>query len=121
MKKMNNNFNTVAETLPFIAKANKIMTVEEKEELISFVSENPKSGTIISGTGGVRKVRFARKGQGKSGGFRIIYYFYTVDYPVYLFTVFAKNEKDNLTDKEKKEIYNLVQDLKSNLKKEYRK
>ncbi len=103
---------TVAETQSFITKAKRVMTEEEREDLIVFLSQNPLSGTIISNTGGVRKVRFGRKGQGKSGGFRVIYYFYTTKNPIYILTVFAKNEKDNITDAEKKEISALVHILK---------
>ncbi len=55
----------------------------------------------ISGTGGARKVRFARRGQGKSGGYRVITFYSGVDIPVFLITMFAKNEKSNISQAEK--------------------
>lgn len=50
----------------------------------------------MKGTGGIRKLRFAVGGKGKSGGIRIVYYFYNDSMPLFLLTVFAENEKDNL-------------------------
>jgi len=51
----------------------------------------------LIGGGGIRKVRFAIAGRGKSGGVRIIYYFHNERVPVFLLAVFAKNERANLT------------------------
>ena len=56
---------------------------------------------IIEGTGGARKVRFAGKGRGKSGGYRVITFYTGPDIPVFLLNVFAKNEKTDLTPKER--------------------
>ena len=58
-------------------------------------------GDLIQGTGGVRKVRFAVKSRGKSGGVRIVYYYCNESMPVFLLTVFAKNEKADLTRAER--------------------
>ncbi len=80
---------TIVETGQLINKAEKLMSAGEKEELVNFVAANPKAGDLIPKTGGVRKLRFARQGQGKSGSFRIIYYYDSMN-PVFLFTVFGK-------------------------------
>jgi hypothetical protein len=53
-------------------------------------------------------VRFAVRGKGKSGGVRVVYYFYNQTMPVFLLTVFAKSEKDNLTQRERNELARLV-------------
>ena len=67
--------------------------------LIDFVARNPLTGVSVGG--GVRKFRFAREGGGKSGGYRVIHFFSPDDgTPIFLITVFAKNEKDNLTKAE---------------------
>lgn len=64
--------------------------------LIDYIARNPMSGVSIGG--GVRKFRFARKGKGKSGGYRVIHFFTPENrMPLFLITVFAKNEKANLT------------------------
>ncbi|MFN0101552.1 MAG: type II toxin-antitoxin system RelE/ParE family toxin [Bryobacteraceae bacterium] len=61
---------------------------------------NPKAGDVIVGTGGARKVRFAGRSKGKSGGYRVITFFTGPGIPVFLLNVFAKNEKSTLTKKE---------------------
>jgi hypothetical protein len=63
----------------------------------------------MEGTGGVRKLRWGRGDQGKSGGVRVIYYFYDELMPLYLLTLFAKGDKDNLTKAERNELHGLVQ------------
>ena len=73
------------------------MTDEERTEAINMIAANPECGDIIPGGGGIRKVRFAIGGRGKSGGARIIYYFHNELVPVFLLAVFAKNEQANLT------------------------
>ena len=56
---------TVAETEPFQKKVEKLLTVKEKEELISYLSEQPHSGVLIQGTGGIRKLRWTRSSREK--------------------------------------------------------
>jgi hypothetical protein len=102
---------TIAETEPFQKKIEKLFSNEEKEELISYLSEYPHSGDLIKKTGGVRKLRWARKGSGKSGGIRIIYYFHSEIMPLYLLAAFGKNEKANISDKEKNMLSKLVNEL----------
>ena len=107
---------TIIETQQFAGKADKIMSAAEKDELFDFIARNPKEGDVISGTGGVRKLRFAIQGKGKRGGVRVIYYYYDDRNPVLLFTVFGKNEKSDLTKKEKNILYGIVQDIKEEMK-----
>ncbi len=56
------------------------------------------------GTGGVRKLRFAAKGKGKSGGVRVIYYFYDQDLPIYALLVYGKNERADMTAEQRKSV-----------------
>lgn len=87
---------TVVETPEFQRRAGRIMSDADRLALIDFVARNPMSGIAIGG--GVRKLRFAREGGGKSGGYRVIHFFSPDGAaPVFLITVFAKNEKANLT------------------------
>ena len=87
---------TVVETPEFRRRAGRLMSEEERLALIDFVARNPMTGVSIGG--GVRKFRFARDGGGKSGGYRVIHFFSAEgDTPIFLITVFAKNEKANLT------------------------
>ena len=108
---------TVIETAQFIKKAKQIMTQAEKDDLLDTIARNPKAGEIIPKTGGVRKLRLPREGQGKSGSFRSIHYYHNSKNPVFLFTVYGKNEKANLIDAEKNALYKIVQQIKKELKK----
>ena len=75
------------------------------------IARDPKCGTVIPGTAGVRKVRFAIGGRGKRGGARIVYYFYNERFPVFLITVFAKNERSDLAHSERNDLAKLVKAL----------
>ncbi len=62
-----------------------------------WISENPDAGAIMPGSGGVRKVRWARRGMGKSGGLRVIYYVKHADECVWLLHAYAKSKQDNIS------------------------
>lgn len=68
--------------------------------------KDPEGGDVIEGTGGLRKLRFAdrRRGKGKRGGLRIIYYWWTTGMQFWLYTVYDKDEMDDLTAKERKAL-----------------
>jgi RelE toxin of RelE / RelB toxin-antitoxin system len=93
---------TIGELADFIEDSKRVFTETEYEELILFLAEHPDAGEVIPGTGGVRKVRWPARGHGKRGGARVIYYFRDLNVPVYLLAVYAKGEKLNLTQREKK-------------------
>ena len=76
---------------------------------------DPKVGKVMSGTGGVRKMRFAFEHQGKSGGVRVIYVDFEIYEKIYLLTAYTKNEKDNLTKEERNEIKGLIAMLEKQL------
>lgn len=94
---MNTSLMTVVETPAFLRKAKGFLSEEERADLVAFLAENPQAGVIMPETGGVRKLRWARPGEGKSGGYRVIYYFHSEAIPLLLLTLYGKNEKSNLT------------------------
>jgi len=102
---------TIAETPPYTRKAEKLLSSSERRDLISYLARNPKSGALIEGTGGVRKLRWSRSASGKRGGVRIIYYYHSELMPLYLLTLFAKNEKENISKQEKNILTLLVKEL----------
>ncbi len=102
---------TIAETEPFQKKVLKLLSVDEKNELVSYLAEQPNSGVLIQGTGGIRKLRWARSGSGKSGGVRVIYFYHSEVMPLYLLAIFGKNEKANISAQEKKILSKLVKEL----------
>jgi hypothetical protein len=83
------------------------MSDELRAEVVRQVAENPEIGDLIEGTGGFRKFRVARPGQGKSGGYRVVSYYHSVGTPVFLITVFAKNQQANLTRAERNALAKL--------------
>lgn len=93
---------TVVELDEFIRQARLLMSDDERERLIGLLAAHPESGTPLGG--GLRKLRIARPGSGKSGGFRTVYLFVGERVPVLLLSVFAKNRKDNLTPVEQRTL-----------------
>lgn len=100
---------TVIETEEFLRRAHECgVTEEERAEIVEFLAANPQAGTVIKGTGGARKVRFARPGGGKSGGYRVITFYSGSEIPVFLLSMFAKNEKADLTPKERSALQKVL-------------
>lgn len=96
---------TVVETPEYLSAANKAgMTEAERSAAVDFIGANPDAGVVIEGTGGCRKVRIAREGKGKSGGYRIVTYYTRIDAPVFLLTVISKSRQANLTSAQKAEL-----------------
>ncbi len=104
---------TVVETSYFARGAEKLLTVEERDELLFYLAVHPESGDEIPGTGGVRKMRFSARGKGKSGGVRVIYYFFDEENPLYAILLYGKNEQANLTPEQKKEVAALAATVKA--------
>ena len=103
--------NTIAELPAYISFVEKHLSEEERQGIIDYLAEHPKAGDVMQGTGGVRKLRWGKGGRGKSGGVRVIYYFHDERLPLYLLTLFAKNEQANLTAKERNTLATLVDTL----------
>ena len=102
---------TVAETRAFQRKIGGLLTDREKEDLIYYLAEHPNSGALIQGTGGLRKLRWAQAGRGKSGSIRVIYYFHNENVPLYLLAAFGKNEKANISQQERNLLAKAVKEL----------
>ncbi|MGH7075595.1 MAG: type II toxin-antitoxin system RelE/ParE family toxin [Stellaceae bacterium] len=89
---------SVIETSPYLADANRLLSEEERIRVVDLLAADPEAGDLIRGGGGVRKVRIPMAGRGKRGGGRVIYYFHSRIMPVFLLAMFAKNERDDLSD-----------------------
>jgi hypothetical protein len=81
-----------------------VLSEVSRIELISFLAANPEAGDIMPETGGARNLRWRTQGCGKRGGVRVIYYFYNEALPLFMLSLFAKNEKANLTKAERNEM-----------------
>ena len=107
----NLNLLTKAKLPNFIRQAEKLLGYQDHQDVISYLAEHPKSGDLIEGTGGVRKLRWGRGSQGKSGGVRVIYYFHNSTMPLYLLTLYAKNTRSNLSNSQRHELFELTSQL----------
>lgn len=88
------------------------LTDENLRDLENKLLEDPKSGDVIQGTGGLRKIRIPLEHKGKSGGGRVIYVDIELKETIYFINVYTKNEKDDLTEDEKKALKEVVKILK---------
>jgi hypothetical protein len=107
---------TIAETQTFVRQAAELLSGSEHADLMVYLAGNPLAGDEIVGTGGVRKVRFAARGKGKSGGVRVIYYFYDCDVPLYALYIYAKSDQADLTAEQRKAVTAFAAAIKAAIK-----
>lgn len=108
--------NTIAETVAFSRAAEAIWNEDGLDSLKAYLAINPTAGDEIQGTGGLRKLRWSRTGQGKRGGARVIYYFYDQSAPLYLLWAYAKGQQADLSPTEKAVLTKAAEALKTALK-----
>ena len=77
-------------------------------DLEDHLLKHPEAGPVVRGTGGLRKLRWATKGKGKSGGARVIYLDLIVKKRTFLVTVYGKTTKEDMTDRERAELKKVV-------------
>ena len=85
------------------------------QNLQSELLKNPQIGSVIRGTGKLRKMHFAFRNRGKSGSSRILYVDFVVVETIYLIFAYPKNEKDNLTDEERNNIKKMIEKIEQSL------
>lgn len=84
------------ETKHFSALLARYLADDEYRELQVYLAERPEAGALVPGGGGLRKVRWAAGGRGKSGGVRVIYYWLRSDAQIFFLTIYGKNERADL-------------------------
>ena len=103
---------TVVETIGLINDTRSLgLSDVERFEIVTWIAANPSAGSVIEGTGGAQKVRFVGKDRGKSGGFRVISFYADISVPVFLWNLFAKSEKTNITSPEKQALKKILHGL----------
>jgi mRNA-degrading endonuclease RelE of RelBE toxin-antitoxin system len=102
----------VLETSTFSRRADALLSREERAELIETLARNPRDGDLVPGLGGVRKLRFAPKGRGKSGAFRVIYYMLSEEMPILALLIYGKNEQVNPTPEQTRAMAAVVAEFK---------
>ena len=98
----------ITELPEYMKRAESLLSESERKDVIDYLSEHPKAGDIMEGTGGIRKLRWSRGNKGKSGGVRVIYYYHDERIPLYLLTMFGKNERANLPKADRNGLSKLV-------------
>ncbi len=69
---------------------------DERGEFSAWVAENPEAGDVVPGSSGIRKIRWACKGHGKRGGVRVIYFATPAKGLIWLLTIYAKSNRENI-------------------------
>ena len=92
-------------------EAARLLGTAEQDEMERRIADDPTGHPLITGGNGLRKARWALPGMGKRGGVRIIYYFAVPD-AVYFMGIYAKSDKENLSDAEKKALAKILQQIK---------
>jgi hypothetical protein len=108
---------TVISTKEFDSLATGLLTEEERALLEFSLATNPTAHPVIPGTDGVRKARWTRAGSGKRGGIRVIYFYAISAEVILLLSAYAKNQKENLSNDDKKNIRRLVEAFKEGFSK----
>jgi len=87
------------------------LTDDEYRRLQILLTADAERGDLMPGTGGFRKLRWAdpKRGKGRRGGLRIIYYFFVTDQQIWLMTLYDKDEAADLTPKEKKMLKDAIE------------
>jgi hypothetical protein len=105
----------IAEIVGLPAYESQVSAFLSEEEQIAmefFIACAPESHPVIPGTGGFRKARWARTGKGKSGGFRVIYFFVAPPGRIYLAAIYAKSQKDTLSASDQSVLAKLAAQIK---------
>jgi mRNA-degrading endonuclease RelE of RelBE toxin-antitoxin system len=87
----------IIETSVFTRRVTALLSNDEYRELQATLVDRPKAGSVIPGSGGIRKLRWSASGRGKRGGARVIYYWATEQERILMLLIYAKNESEDLT------------------------
>lgn len=97
------------ETPVFTAQIVKLLGDDDYGALQRDLADHPEAGNVIKGTGGLRKIRVAAKGHGKSGGARVIYYYFVSASRIAMIFAYPKNEQDNLSPAQKAALKKVIE------------
>ena len=101
---------TVVETSLFARQWPHYWTEDERGQFAAFLADHPSVGSLVPGSGGLRKVRWGRGGSGKSGGVRVIYFTRKTEGVVVRLAIYAKSATNNITGTKLREIRRALED-----------
>jgi len=93
-----------------------LLSAEERMAMEFFIACAPEAHPVIPGAGGFRKARWARRGSGKSGGLRVVYFYLTERECIYMAAIYAKSRKETLSAADEKVLAKLAAQIKKALK-----
>ena len=94
----------------FTRRVVKLLSDDDYAELQGYLQDFALSGALMVGGGGLRKMRWQASGRGKRGGLRVIYYLADAQGYIYLVSIYAKNEKSDVTRQELQDLRRLVEE-----------
>jgi mRNA-degrading endonuclease RelE of RelBE toxin-antitoxin system len=100
----------IVESSIFTRQVQKLLSDDEYRELQTALVHRPDAGSVIVGSGGLRKLRWTAKGKGKRGGSRVIYYWARTAGQLLLLLIYSKNERDDLTTEQLKTLAKIVKE-----------
>jgi len=101
---------TIVETPTFQRLWPDYWTEDERAEFATWLALSPDAGDVVPGSGGVRKVRWSRKGAGKRGGVRVVYFNRLANGEIWLLLIYAKSAQDNIPAKVLRELKQEIED-----------
>ena len=109
---MHPRLHVVAELPQFLRDADFAgLSEDQRKTIVDAIARDPLQGDEIRGSGGVRKVRFAGRGKGKSGGYRVVTAYFGPDVPVYLVAMLSKGERGNFNAAEIAEFKKMTAEI----------
>jgi len=99
----------IVETRAFTARIRELLSDDEYRLLQNDLVARPDLGSVMRGTGGLRKVRWRGSGRGKRGGIRVIYYWHVVSDRLLMLLAYPKNERDDLTADQRAALRKVVE------------
>lgn len=100
----------IIETSVFTRQVQALLSDEEYRELQKALANRPNAGSVIVGSGGLRKLRWATKGKGKRGGSRVIYYWAVAQEQLLMLLIYRKSEQEDLTRGQLKILKKIVEE-----------
>jgi hypothetical protein len=99
----------VIETPTYLRQAKAAGATEaELAGIVAALSENPRTGELVPGTGGARKARFPAAGRGKRGSYRVIHYYAADDIPVFVLAILSKGQRSDISQAERNELRKIL-------------
>ena len=107
--------NVIAEIVSLSGYESQISALLDEEERMAmefYIACAPEDHPVIPGAGGFRKARWARRGKGKSGGLRLVYFFLAEPERVYMASIYAKSRKETLSAADRNVLARLATQIK---------